>query len=243
MSVELNAIVYRDLHGALERPGKRERDSISPVPLYGEEENENKRQKKGEEGKEDEEDQSCGHSSSEDMSEEEGEAPGDRENPASNDRTDALEAKLEKIMLDHERFKLYCETLKLDHEKLKLNNEILKLNDEMHKLNYETLKIDYETLKTDHEMLKFNYESCKEQNKVRFQGLEGRVSQGTRATNWEFGRLRATTKTAYTAATVVMSLWGGLRKKEAIPRPTRSPAVVSVASFADPGANPGYWSE
>jgi hypothetical protein len=83
MSVELNAIVYRDLHGALKRPGKRERDSISPVPLYGEEENENKRQKKGEEGKEDEEDQSCGHSSSEDMSEEEGEAPGDRERESS----------------------------------------------------------------------------------------------------------------------------------------------------------------
>ncbi|CAH0024778.1 unnamed protein product [Clonostachys rhizophaga] len=206
MSVALNAIV----------PGKRERDSISPVPLDDEEENENKGQKKDEEDdedplydEEDEEDQPYGHSGLEDMSEEEGEATGDnRQNPTSNDRMDAMEEKLEKLMLGQETSKLYCE--KLEHE----------------------LGI-----------FKRKYESDNEKKNVLLQRLLDSVAQLTRAINWLFGRLRTNTKLTDAAATVVKALWKYLRGEEAKPRPTRSPAVVSVASFENPDANPEYWAE
>ncbi|CAG9993081.1 unnamed protein product [Clonostachys byssicola] len=253
MSVELNAIVVRDFHGALERPGKRQRHFDSPVLLDDEEENENKRQKKD---KEDHEDQSHGHSGSENMSQEEGEAMGDnRHNPASNDRTDAIEAKLEKLMLGHEKLKLnICkvnfdhEKVKLDIDKVKLDNEKLKfvidkvnLNNEKLERDIDKANLDNEKLKRELEILKLDYKTYKEEINVILQDLLGIVAQLVRATKWLFGRVRATTKLADGAATIVKSLWKWLRGEEAKPRPTRLPAVVSVASFANPDANPEYW--
>ncbi|CAI6074534.1 unnamed protein product [Clonostachys chloroleuca] len=244
MSVALNAIMYRDSPGALERPRKRERDSISPVPLDDEEENENKRQKNDEEDdedplydEEDEEDQPYSHSGSEDMSEDEGEATGDnRQSPTSNDRTDTIEAKLEKLMLGHKTLKIYCEKLEFGHKTLKRDHEKLELD-------HEKLKLDHEKLKVEIEIVKLNHESDKEEMNVLIQGLADSIAQLTRAIDWLFGRLRATTKLADAAATVVKSLWKYLRGEEAKPRPARSPTVVSVASFENPNANPKYWAE